>query len=222
MNVTDANRYPAGPVSGNRRGAARRRAILKAARDLFLEQGFDAVTIDAIVARAGGSKATIYSYFGNKEGLFNALMTEVHDEIGEHSSADLGFLPPREALTRIALESLNIAMSEQVIALYRLACSETRRFPQLGETFWKSGPTAILERLTVYLREQTKRGRIYVSDPAKAAAFFQGMIIDRLMVSVSLGVKNTPNDDEAASFVDEAVAMFLSAYERSSEVAVAS
>jgi hypothetical protein len=39
----------------------------------FLERGYDAVSLDDIVHHAGGSKASIYKYFGSKEGLFKAI-----------------------------------------------------------------------------------------------------------------------------------------------------
>ena len=59
----------------------RRRALLDAARDVFLERGFANATIDAVVERAGGSKATVYSLFENKEGLFAALVAEAAEEL---------------------------------------------------------------------------------------------------------------------------------------------
>ena len=56
-----------------RRGQERRLALLVIACDLFLERGYDAVSLDDIVNHAGGSKASIYKYFGSKEGLFTAI-----------------------------------------------------------------------------------------------------------------------------------------------------
>lgn len=56
-----------------RRGQERRLALLVNACDLFLERGYDAVSLDDIVNHAGGSKASIYKYFGSKEGLFTAI-----------------------------------------------------------------------------------------------------------------------------------------------------
>lgn len=56
-----------------KRGHERRLALLISANDLFLEHGYDAVSLDDIVNHAGGSKASIYKYFGSKEGLFTAI-----------------------------------------------------------------------------------------------------------------------------------------------------
>lgn len=56
-----------------KRGHERCIALLISATELFLERGYDAVSLDDIVQHAGGSKASIYKYFGNKEGLFKAI-----------------------------------------------------------------------------------------------------------------------------------------------------
>ena len=56
-----------------KRGHERRLALLLSATELFLERGYDAVSLDDIVHHAGGSKASIYKYFGSKEGLFKGI-----------------------------------------------------------------------------------------------------------------------------------------------------
>lgn len=53
--------------------------ILHAAKDLFAERGFEAVSISAIAERAGSCKANIFHHFGNKEGLYTAVMRSVVD-----------------------------------------------------------------------------------------------------------------------------------------------
>ena len=65
--------YPNAEQPQTRRGQERRLALLLCATDLILEKGYDAVSLDDIVNHGGGSKASIYKYFGNKEGLFTAI-----------------------------------------------------------------------------------------------------------------------------------------------------
>ena len=62
--------------SPRRREAARatRRALLSAARDLFIERGYVATTIDAIASRAELSPETVYSVFGTKRRLLSELV----------------------------------------------------------------------------------------------------------------------------------------------------
>ena len=53
---------------------SKRDLIVEAARKLFLEAGYGTTSMDALAAKAGVSKPTIYSYFANKEALFGAVM----------------------------------------------------------------------------------------------------------------------------------------------------
>ena len=64
---------PLRDIPHTKRGHERCMALLLSANRLFLEKGYDAVSLDDIVNHAGGSKASIYKYFGNKEGLFTAI-----------------------------------------------------------------------------------------------------------------------------------------------------
>ncbi|HBQ8001981.1 TPA: TetR/AcrR family transcriptional regulator [Klebsiella pneumoniae] len=56
-------------------------AILTAAADILEENGYKAFTLDAVVARAGASKPTIYRWWGSKA----ALIREVYERSGEAS-----------------------------------------------------------------------------------------------------------------------------------------
>ena len=53
--------------------------MIEAAESLFLEQGYDTTSLAAIVKRSGGSLATLYELFGNKQGLLRAII-ELRDE----------------------------------------------------------------------------------------------------------------------------------------------
>ena len=49
---------------------ARRQAIMDAAKALFLSKGYAATSLEEIIATSGGSLATLYKLFGNKQGLW--------------------------------------------------------------------------------------------------------------------------------------------------------
>ncbi len=63
-----------GPVT--QRCEERRQALLRTAAELFIERGFNDVSINEIVRKAGGSLATVYQWFGGKEELFFAAFKE--------------------------------------------------------------------------------------------------------------------------------------------------
>src|SRR3982751_5536838 len=66
---------PAKPaLSRAERAAERREAIIAAAMDEFIAQGFAATRLDDVASRAGVAKGTIYLHFKDKEALFEELI----------------------------------------------------------------------------------------------------------------------------------------------------
>src|SRR5262249_51080404 len=96
----------------------RRTAMLQAAADVFFEQGYAATSIDAIIERIGGSKRGIYNEFGNKEGLFVALVAESADDalkaLGVIEGHNL-----RETLLEFARRLMTIYTSPAMVGVYR-------------------------------------------------------------------------------------------------------
>src|SRR5258708_31043472 len=81
------------------RGEIRRAQILDGATAVFLEYGYAGATIDLVVARIGASKATIYSFFGGKEGLFSAPIEERTEHIlARFQDSEIGTGDVRNAL----------------------------------------------------------------------------------------------------------------------------
>lgn len=63
------------------RKQARIEAILDAAEKAFLAQGYDGANIDRIAQAAGLAKATVYSHFGSKECLYEAMLKRCRDRL---------------------------------------------------------------------------------------------------------------------------------------------
>lgn len=58
-----------------------KQALLDAARSLFALRGYDGVSVDEIVAQAKCNKRMAYHYFGNKDGLYTAVLREVFGKL---------------------------------------------------------------------------------------------------------------------------------------------
>lgn len=81
---------------------ATRANILKAAVREFSAKGFAGARIDAIADGANANKRMIYHYFGNKEGLYLAVLEAAYDRArGSEQRLDLERLPPAEAVRRL-------------------------------------------------------------------------------------------------------------------------
>ncbi len=61
--------------------AATRRRLLDAAFVEFVQYGLAGARVDHIAANAGAAKQAIYSYFGSKDGLFDAVLTQRHQQM---------------------------------------------------------------------------------------------------------------------------------------------
>jgi AcrR family transcriptional regulator len=75
--------------SGRKRdSAATRAAISAAAQELFAERGYERATVREIAARAGVNQALLYRYFGSKDELFQAAITDRGHRVLEEGPAD--------------------------------------------------------------------------------------------------------------------------------------
>ena len=186
----------------------RRNAILHAAADEFFEHGYEATSIDAIIQRIGGSKRDIYSEFGNKEGLFVALISEWADyaltPLGESASLNL-----REALLEFGRRFVSISTSPAMLGLYRAAVSEARRFPDLARIFYERGPGRGESRLVELLDAANKNGEAQIADCAIAASHFMGMFRDNFHMRRLLGLATPLNSKQVDRAVISAVDIFL-------------
>lgn len=92
-----------GPERGVTRDPdATRHAILRAATDEFAQHGLAGARVDRIADRAGVNKRMLYYYFGQKEGLFLAVLEGAYERIrGEERTLDLARVEPAEAIRRL-------------------------------------------------------------------------------------------------------------------------
>lgn len=82
----------------------RRQSILRAAREVFFENGFHRATVDDVAGRAKVSKGTVYLYFESKETILALLLLEgLNELVGdlERAYAAAEPLPADERLRRL-------------------------------------------------------------------------------------------------------------------------
>lgn len=187
----------------------RREVLLQAAAAVFFEQGYAATSIDAIIERAGGSKRNIYNEFGNKEGLFSALVAESANTVLSNQAIEqIEGQDLEETLTAFGQRLLGLYMSPALICIYRIAITEANRFPDLVKAFYEQGPGRATSRLAEVLEAARDRGEIRTDDCLRLAGHFVGMIRENLL-QVMFGLCPPPSDEEAQQAVASAVEVFL-------------
>lgn len=162
-------------VPSSRRGQKRKASIVKAATKLFLESGYSETSVNTIVARSGGSKATFYSYFPTKDVLLRAVVDGIvsnREEPELQPSEDI-----RTALGIYCEHRLRIVFSSQHQALLRLVIAERARFPDIAEMYYKRGPQRSHDILVEYMQELKERGRLNIESAEESAEFLIGMLL---------------------------------------------
>ncbi len=111
-----------------------RQRILKVATELFLAEGYGSTSIEAVAARAGISKRTLYHRFDDKAALFQAVVHDIIERIRPPAGVPLiEGANLREILRRLAGMILRAGLSPPALALHRLVMSESVRFPELAQ-----------------------------------------------------------------------------------------
>ena len=189
--------------------------IRAAASRLFLEQGYGAVSMDAIAREAGVSKATIYAHFADKAELFADLVKEECARqwpdvaLLEAEPGDLG-----ETLRAVGQVYAELLVSPKAVQVFRMVVAESPRFPELGRAFYEGGPALMRDKLSAYLARAEAQGKLTLGDPRLAAQQFLAMLRCEHHLRSVIGLEATPTAAELRRIVAAATDMFLRAYGR--------
>lgn len=185
---------------------------------MFGKLGFERACVDDIAARAGVSKATVYSHFQDKKALYAAYLSEEVDALRENVRCMLLSAEPTGDIT-VALRDagerlLGLFLDPALVRFYRNASAEIERFPELGPMLFDNGPAAMISVIGVYLSRWHERGVLQLPDPHTAALHFVMLCHGDLVARSQLGVLPDPLQPAIAETVRRAVDVFLSAYGR--------
>jgi AcrR family transcriptional regulator len=178
---------------------------------LFLEHGYDGVSLAAILMQVGGSKTNFYTFFGDKDGLFlesmNALIDDLLVPITSPLPAD-GTLA--EALTSLGRTLLTILLSPRHIAYQRLVIAAGTRHPSVGHNWFRHGPEVTHRTIASIIAQYQRTGTVRAEvDPAQAAVLFHDMLVFDLLFRTMLAVGEPPSPCEITQRVAQAVQGFL-------------
>src|ERR1043165_4656509 len=193
----------------------RRDAIIAIAKQAFLEFGYAGTSMSCIAARVGGSKGTLYNHFKSKEELFVAVVEKKCQQIQTllnkaeiESGGDL-----RGALTRFGEHFLELILSDESIATFRLTNAETERFPELGQALYNSGVRQNQRRMAEFLAHAKDAGQLRRDvDLTIAAEQFSELCLAGIHRRRLWNVTPTPTDEDIRSNVANAVSTFMRAF----------
>ncbi|MCC7045668.1 MAG: TetR/AcrR family transcriptional regulator [Alphaproteobacteria bacterium] len=191
----------------------KRRQILEAAGRLFLAQGYEITTMDAIAREAGVSKATVYAHAKNKQELFAAIVrgrsSLVYQAVDATDAAALG---AEQALRQFARRFMEVIMAPEAQCMYRIVVAEAPRNPELGRIFFEQGPKVVIGRLSAILAAGRDSGELDIDDTVIAAQEFLGLMQGRFHLPCVLGTLGDLTEADREQAADRVVATFLRAY----------
>ncbi|MCH0538164.1 TetR/AcrR family transcriptional regulator [Streptomyces sp. MUM 203J] len=156
---------PAQPTGRFQPPDVRRRQILDATAALLLEDGYEALTVSKVAARAGVAKGTVYLYFDSKQELLAALQGEMWDRMLQRPAALLKE-PDLTWTERLdGLVAAWIAAEQDHHELYH------RLFHEHGGATGEEPMTAARDLLVTLLEEGHAAGEFDVADPRLTADF---------------------------------------------------
>lgn len=189
--------------------------VIAGAREVFLREGFEGASVDQIARDAGVSKATLYSYFPDKQALFMAVLTSQCQMQSEQAMGiEILQRPVPEALYSIALSFLNFLMSDFSIQVFRVCVAESTRFPELGRAFYDSGPKQVLDQIAAYLGSEKVKQELKIDDPYMAADQFLQLCRADMLLRRILNVDTDDSPEKMDRIARETVATFLARYRR--------
>ena len=190
-----------------------RERIMKAAMTAFMEQGYAGTSTLEIATRAKVSKRDIYGEFGNKQALLAACIATRSQRMRPP-----GEIPPINSLEDLAATltlfgktTLLEVTHPHVIGVFRLAISEAKRAPEVGQTVDGTGRNAVRTALREVMQKGHAAGLISGSVPEMSSEF-AALLMKSAIMDILLGMAEAPDADEAERRAKRAAEAFLKLY----------
>ncbi len=149
--------------------------ILQGAMREFLARGYAGTSMEKVATAAGVSKPTVYSYFKDKEKLFQALIKNLAEK---KFSSTFGNEPlvgdPKVVLRNIAEVAFNNLEDEEFSCFMRTIIGESGRFPELSKACTINLFKPINDVIVEYIISHPE---LKISDPEAATSLFVGTLV---------------------------------------------
>lgn len=174
------------PAGRAERAADRRQAIIEAAFDTFINEGYAATRLDDVAKRAGVAKGTIYLHFKDKQALFEELVRSAIVPL----ASKLTEPPPPTGSIRAVIENFAGIFVREVTttrrgAIVRLVIAEGPRFPAIADFYYREVVSRGMAGMRALIELAIARGEIRQSGlkdfpqivvaPAMVAVIWQGL-----------------------------------------------
>jgi len=191
----------------------RRDEILKVAVVVLSERGYHNASMLEVARRASASKETLYAWFGDKRGLFEAVIRRNAQAAQAVLAGHLeGDAPVEHVLVDFGRALLQLLLGDSAVAINRAAISEARSDSRLAQILTSAGREATMPSFIRFLELQRKRGALKVEDPSQAAEDFLGLLLGDTQIRRLLGLVAAPKKAQIEARAARAAKNFLRLY----------
>lgn len=191
--------------------AERDERLLDIATRMFLEQGFDATSMDGLAEAAAIGKATLYARYADKGALFVDVLRrripQVYGPIEEEFKGTLAGTDLTTMLRRLARRVLDKSMSSESVTLARIVTAQAPRFPDLAKLVIQEGSGRQLRLVETVLSHYAREHTFVSDDIPMLADLFLSIVIGRTSRLALYGVQIDPASMEKRA--EAAVALFV-------------
>jgi AcrR family transcriptional regulator len=186
-----------------------------AARRLFLDQGYEAVSIDDIAKVAGVARQTVFNRFKSKDAVFRAMVEDHWERWGNSAEVrDVGHGDPVEDHLRAIAEGIKAFQQDpDQIKFQRLIVGESRRLDWIGPAAYQAGKGPRMKALSDHFAKLHAEGRLACPNASIAAWQFVGLVQEFLVWPQVMDIGDAADDLPASDVViAEAIRTFLARY----------
>ena len=210
--MSDNSISTSGP--GRPKDLAKRQAILEAAKNLFVRNGYANTSMDAVATEAGVSKLTVYNHFNDKETLFSAaVVARCEEQIPELFFSLNSSMSIETVLLNIGRGFNTLANSPESIELHRLMVTMGSQGPNLSKIFFEAGPQRLLMEMERVLVRIEQSGALRFSSAKIAAEHFFSLLKGACNFRLMIGLCDELDPVIEEQHVQDVVRLFMRAYQ---------
>ncbi|MEL7264283.1 MAG: TetR/AcrR family transcriptional regulator [Planctomycetota bacterium] len=171
----------------------RQTQIEEAAYKVLEDKGYAGTSMLGIAKAARASNETLYNWYGDKQGLFRALVTRNAAEVRDHLESELH--TTRDALSILGTlgpKLLKLLTGDRAVAINRAAAADASG--ELGATLSQAGRETIFPLIEQVLLRARQEGALQFDNPEQAVGLYLDLLVGDMQIRRVIGRAPAPTD----------------------------
>ncbi|MDB9881270.1 TetR/AcrR family transcriptional regulator [Planktomarina temperata] len=184
----------------------RQQQIETAAYEVLEAKGYGGTSMQGIAKQARASNETLYNWYGDKQGLFRALVTRNAEEVKSHLEAELE--TDHDALAilgSLGPKLLDLLTGDRAVALNRAAAADGSG--ELGAVLSKAGREAVFPMLEQVLVRARQDGQLRFKTSGEAVGLYLDLLIGDQQIRRVIGRLPAPTEEFCEALAQRAVSL---------------